>query len=465
MRIKSADSQPRQLLNDRFVWKDGKPEPFEHLRKRSKYHWEKAKGESHCTFIDRLHKHWEELEQETYYELWEIPSNEPFKRPADKDGEVTYVDLEWKGRIVRCEFFVNVDLSDPKDMFKSSKIFDAFNKKMAKYDNSKLQEKTIQTKFGQHMVASKATEAKLATENDAKELIEGAYEEMDSHEPDQWEDWIAKGERALVGEQVDGFPKSRGVYQKRYTAFTEKWEGWGSGARGWTKDKKMNNDRNLYASDPQNQILRRPSANGDAKAIYMAFDQNNKLIIFLDPQGIPWSSNEGIHKRMKEDAHEFYSNIKPPNPKSNKRHISQQEHLKRKPAIKPHWCGSDHYGHWHAQQHTLDPILETGDFHGLNATHRQLLLQFLRYTGGPMTRVLDFWFGVWDPKLRQRYRDIYAKSPEFARLPPVNVDHPDTYCLRVAVCNRPTDEHRDQNDIKGGLTGLVHLGDFKGTVV
>ena len=74
MRIKSADSQPRQLLNNRFVWKDGKPEPFRHLRKRSKYRSEKAKGESHCTFIDRLHKHWEELEQETYHELWEIPS-------------------------------------------------------------------------------------------------------------------------------------------------------------------------------------------------------------------------------------------------------------------------------------------------------------------------------------------------------------------------------------------------------
>lgn len=63
MRIESADSQPRQLLNNRFVRKDGKPEPFEHLRKRSKYHWEKAKGESDCTFIDRLHKHWKELEQ------------------------------------------------------------------------------------------------------------------------------------------------------------------------------------------------------------------------------------------------------------------------------------------------------------------------------------------------------------------------------------------------------------------
>ena len=447
------------------MWKDGKPEPFEHLRKRSKCAWERSKHESHCDFVDRLHQQWEELERETERDILGLASNQTYKPTTDKDGEITYVEFVWNGRNVRCESFFDVDLDDPKDMFKSSKIFDNFNKKMAKYDNGKVQEKMIRTKLVQHITATKATEAKLATEKDMKELIEWAYEEMDRREPDQWENGIADGERALAGERVYRFPMGRGVYKSRYTAVIEKWEGWGSGTREWTKDKKMINDRNLFASNPKNQILRRPSVNGDAMAIYMAFDKKNKLIIFLDPQGIPWSYNEAIHKLMKEDAHEFYSNIKPPNPKSNKRHVSQREHLKQNPALKPHWCGSDHYGHWHAQQHTHDPLLETGDFHGLNATQRQLLLQFLHYTGGPMTRVLDFWFGVWDPKLRQRYRDIYAKSPKFARLPPVNTDHPDTYCLRVSVCNRPTDEHRDQNDIRGGLTGLVQLGDFKGTVV
>ena len=79
-----------------------------------------------------------------------------------------------------------------------------------------------------------------------------------------------------------------------------------------------------------------------------------------------------------------------------------------------------------------------------------------------MTRVLDFWFGVWDPDLRSEYRRIYAESPRFARLPPTNDGHEETYCLRVSVCNRPTDEHEDSRDMKKGLTGLVQLGEFKG---
>lgn len=66
-----------------------------------------------------------------------------------------------------------MDLSGPKDMFKSSKIFDAFNKKMAKYDNSKLQAKTIRTKYVQHMVASKATEASLPRKRMRRSLSKG----------------------------------------------------------------------------------------------------------------------------------------------------------------------------------------------------------------------------------------------------------------------------------------------------
>lgn len=444
------------------MWKGGKPEPFEDLRRGPKDDWEQSTDESHCDFVNRLHRNWEELEQKTRSELMEL-RNSQAPTPIGDDGEVEYVDVEWKGRDIHCETFLKVDLSDPKDGFKSSQILKDFDLKMADYDESMTQEKRIRAKLVKYLIALKATEAKLATEKEIKELIESAYETMGSRERDQWEDWIADGERALEGEDVEGFPRARGLYKKRYAAVTESWESWGTGAKEWTKDKKMNNDRNLFASDATNHILRRPTVDGNVSAIYIAFDRNDKIIAFLDPQGIPWSYDDDVHKRMKDDSHDFYSKIKAPNPKSNKRHISQREHLRDNAALKPYWCGSDHYGHWHAQQHTRDPILETGDSHNLNATQKQLLLQFLQGTGGPMTRVLDFWFGVWEPELRRRYRDIYARSPGFARLPPVNEDHPDTYSLRVSVCNRPTDEHRDQMDIRGGLTGLVQLGDFKGT--
>ena len=79
-----------------------------------------------------------------------------------------------------------------------------------------------------------------------------------------------------------------------------------------------------------------------------------------------------------------------------------------------------------------------------------------------MTRILDFWFGVWDPILREEYRRVYKYSPKFARLPPTNKGHPETYCLRVVVCNRSTDEHDDAYDWRRGLTGLVQLGEFEG---
>ena len=443
------------------MWKDGKPEPFKRVGQGSDAYWEKLKGESRCDFVDRLHKKWEKLEQDTHDELVALRGGK-IPTPID-DGEVVYVNVVWKGRNVRCETFLNVDLSDPKDGFKSSKIVDCFDKKMTNYDNLMSEDRKTRAELLQHLVASKATDAKLAKGETIKEIIEWAYEEIETRKRDEWKDWIADGERALRGEEVKGFPKGKGVYSQRYTAVTETWKEWESGGREWTKDKKMNNNRNLFASDPKNDILRRPTVNGDVTAIYIAFDKKGKVIIFLDPKGIPWSYDTDIHKLMKNDSHEFYSEIKVPNSKSNKRHVSQGTHLKDNTGLKSWWCGSDHYGHWHAQQHTTDPILETSDSHSLNATRRQLLLQFLKYTGGPMTRVLDFWFGVWEPQLRQRYRNIYANSPEFARLPPVNEGHPETYCLRVSVCNRPTDEHRDQSDIRGGLTGLVHLGDFKGT--
>ena len=421
--------------------------------------WGRLQGENHCDFMNRFHQKWKDLEREIQDELLELYHGQVPISIGD-DGEVEYVDFVWRHRKVHFETFLKVDLNNTKDAFKSSNIL---NRKMADYDQSVTESIEIRAKLVRYLVANEATDLKLRSDDGIKKIVTDAYEKMNSLKREEWEDKIEEGDRVLKGEDIEGYVKP-GQYIKRYDIVTRSWESWGSGRREWTKDKKVNNDRNLYASDPKNAILRRPSFDGDVNAIYIAFDKNGKIIIFLDPQGIPWSYDEDIHQLMRTDTHEFYTKTKWPNPKSsNRRHISQWAHLQDNPAIKPWWCGSDHYGNWHARQHTLDPILETRDsLKELNATQRQLLLQFLKYTGGPMTRVLDFWFGVWEPDLRQRYRNIYANSPEFSRLPPVNEDHPETYCLRVNVCNRPTDEHRDQNDMKGGLTGLVQLGDFKG---
>ncbi len=135
-------------------------------------------------------------------------------------------------------------------------------------------------------------------------------------------------------------------------------------------------------------------------------------------------------------------------------------HLKEKE------CGTDHYGHWHARGHQHDPIVETADSVDLKgAAIKQLLYQFLHYTGGSITRVLDFRFGVWDPELREEYRRVYRESPRFARLPPTNDCHDETYILRVVISNRPTDEHIDGDYRKKGLNGLCQIGKFQGAAM
>ena len=50
------------------------------------------------------------------------------------------------------------------------------------------------------------------------------------------------------------------------------------------------------------------------------------LHLFDSVQGLGMS--EDVHYLMRNNSHEFYSTIKVPNSKSNKRHVSQREHLK-----------------------------------------------------------------------------------------------------------------------------------------
>lgn len=91
------------------------------------------------------------------------------------------------------------------------------------------------------------------------------------------------------------------------------------------------------------------------------------------------------------------------------------------------------------------------------------MLYYLESTGGTLTRLLDYQFGILDPELRAAYRAVYRESPKFAKLPPTNGPrHEETYCLRAYLINMHTDQHKDARDWKGGLTGIVQLGEFTG---
>ena len=271
-----------------------------------KYQWERSENESHCDFVDRMHRNWRKLELETRRVL-EIPRELRSRSRFNDNEEVIHNEFQWSGRSVCCEIFVEVDLNDPKDVFKSSKIWNNINSKMVDYDIVVSEERKVRVKLIQYIVAilktmenesNESSPKKRSTTRSWKDLIAQAYDEMDSRHRDQWGQWIANGERALRGERVYGFPENRDEYRKQHATVTENWESWGSGGKEWTKHKKLINDRNLFMAYPKKNILRRYSIKGDTNAIYMAFDRNSKIIIFLDPHGIPWSYSEEIHKRM-----------------------------------------------------------------------------------------------------------------------------------------------------------------------
>lgn len=147
----------------------------------------------------------------------------------------------------------------------------------------------------------------------------------------------------------------------------------------------------------------------------------------------------------------------PPSPESNKRHKTEQEHLARNPHLSREQVGTTHIGNWHIVGHPRGPIYETSDLRVLSSEGRELYFQYLSNCNDVMTRGLDLWFGIFDPVQREDYRCIYRGIPEDVRLPPSNEDYDEIYSLRGLVCNRPTDERPDQDDVKGGLTGLVQL--------
>lgn len=240
-------------MSDRFVWKDGKPEPFEQLRRQLKVQWERSENESRCDFVDRMHENWKKLERETRLELKTIPGLRSH-RSFDNDKEVTYIEFKWAGRNVRCETFHKVDLNDPKDIFKSSGIFEKFNNKMAGYDRAMPQERKIRVKYVQLIVAKKAPDTKLnldpnaepkpemnpkpKSEKTIKDIITEAYEEMDSLNRNDWNDRIADAERALRGEKVAGYPEGKTNYKKRHSIVTDKWESWEAEAESGPKTRK-----------------------------------------------------------------------------------------------------------------------------------------------------------------------------------------------------------------------------------
>ena len=363
----------------------------------------------------------------------------------ETSGEIETRRFEYRGRRVYCEKFLRIDwnLQDP---MRDSELLNEVNDAMTSWDASHPEpsEKAVQ-------YTAASVFARRANKNrwkDPQLRVEEAYEELHDSGRDTWPEAEESFDKILQEKLTNARTGNRYCLQR----VLEKWKRWKC------PNKCRINERNAEIST-RDELLRAPPND----EIYLALDRNDFIVAFLDPQGIQQAFGEGVLERMIADSELFYS-LKYPSKKSNKRHASRNQFLRHNPHLDPQKCGSDHYGNWHAQAHS-GCMVESADVTACGSMERQLLLQFLHYTGGSMTRVIDYWFGVWDSQQREEYRRVYRESDRFSRLPPTNDGHDETYCLRVVVCNRPTDEHSDAHDWRKGLTGLCQIGRFTGAAM
>ena len=182
-----------------------------------------------------------------------------------------------------------------------------------------------------------------------------------------------------------------------------------------TIDTRRKNKRNIFAATTN--FMRKPPDDH----LYFALDRNNKMFLFLDPEGLHCAYGKSIVDKMRQDTRKIFSDYKAFNKKGNKRHASMQAN------VDVDQSDTDHYGHWHARGQEDKPMIETGDSIDCAANEKQLLLRFLHWTCGTMTKPIDFWYGIWDRDLRQEYRRVYKTHRHFL-----------SYHQQTSMAQRPT---------------------------
>ena len=392
-----------------------------------------------------------------------------------EQGEVETADFEWRDHQIHWEKFLKINWND-ESPFEDSTI--AFRHRVAKdaaianeieastkarqmalaihyqklHESSKTNKKSkaiYQTDKPGRRNHQRLVEPKSNIRQSDEALYHGKNDDEIRHKWSELEDQyntIMDSKRKPKTQKYDVVYSTEELLVK----ITECWTGWGKLS---TADSVHNNkgDR-ITAGDPN---VLRPTPK---ESIVILVDKNEKLIALLIPEAIQDAFSPEVRDRMLTDAKHFYTHIKYANSSRNKRHISELSHSSRRYGPP----GSDHYGIWHEGGQTHEPVRETSDSSECVPFVKQCLSHLLEVTGGTMTKMLDFWFGVWEPDLREEYRETYRGLPRYARLPLTHEDRDEIYTLRVTIVNRYTNHHHDQKDWGGGLTGLVQLGDFEG---
>ena len=383
------------------------------------------------------------------------------------ENEVETADFEWCVYQIHWEKFLKINMIDEKP-FKDSAIFSRLQEEKEKAVANELEAslKARQMALADHY--QKQREKKtiyqsnkgkgnprklLEPKGNIRESDQALYHGTNDDEiMRKWSELEGRYDSIFNSENKPKIHKDDVVYstEELLVKIVESWSGWGIRV---TADSVFQNQGDRIAA--ADATLLRPTPKD---SIVILVDMKEKLLALLIPEAIQRAFSPEVRDRMLTDTKHLYTHIKYANSGHNKRHVSEQSHSSRRYGPP----GSDHYGIWHEGGQTLEPLRETSDSSSCVPFVKQCLLHFLENTGGTMTKLLDFWFGVWEPGLREEYRDIYRGLPKYARLPPTNEDRDEIYTLRVIVVNRDTDHHRDQKDWKRGLTGLIQLGDFEG---
>ncbi|KAI4121785.1 MAG: hypothetical protein LQ338_006174 [Usnochroma carphineum] len=431
------------LQSGRFKWKT-KPEPFGMEFPEDSYLQE-----------------WEEFERDIHEGLWGQIAAAKFRPLEPNDGdEVEFAEFSFLGADVRCERFLKVDQAARKP-FATSQLLARTKAKLEEFNSSNPcpPDRAIQY-----------TMAEIYLEEYRKKSGKGKEPQADS----EWvptkhyaqaldrlygmgqQGWLQVASRydqvsgTTAAQTGDHDPRSLTHFVKEVSNRWSRWMYLFEDA-----DHRYLSKANEYLASTPGLLRIVPES-----PIYIALDKKNKLLIYLDPEAVQRTFDETIKAQMESDTEALYA-LKPPAKQANARTLSQNQNEERN-GFKKDQCGVDILGHWHEQGKPHRPMIETSNSH-LPSTLKQLLLYYLESTGGTLTRLLDFQFGYLEPELREEYRQVYRDSPKFAKLPATNGPrHEETYCLRANLINMSTDEHWDRYDWKGGLTGLVQLGDFRG---
>ncbi|KAL8899636.1 MAG: hypothetical protein Q9207_006096, partial [Kuettlingeria erythrocarpa] len=437
-------------------FKDGKKGREKCSKKASRFRW-KSKPEPfgqnfpEATYIED----WEEFERKARDELWAQIGAAEFKPiEGDNDDEVT----------------VDQDAKTPKHRFERSQIVKKWMSKIEDFNrkNPRPPEKAIQYVMAEGYVdgygklkakwdkKGKGTKFDIFKDTSGPtKNYKAAVKNLYAKGQPTWSEIEARFDATFVATAAqEKDPESVSLSSVLTELVKKKWSGW----------LHRFEDANLVYLGKLNDHLVDNSGLLRVipeSSIYIALDENYKILVYLDPSAVHRTFGDETKRRMERDTKDLYD-LKPPTRAKNARTTSQVDNEKRN-GFKTDECGVDHLGHWHEPGHATWAMFETSETDSVPSYYRQLMLYYLESTGGTLTRLLDYQFGILDPELRAAYRAVYRESPKFAKLPPTNGPrHEETYCLRAYLINMHTDQHKDEGDWKGGLTGIVQLGDFKG---